>query len=355
MKRSRRTPDPDFVADMEWRFRHGFPPQRKRRLPRVDLGRLSPRPVAAVAASALLALMVTIAVTGDGGDGDGEQAALVDPIASQPTSQSDADLTAAGEEAPRVPERRALAQDVAAVEQQPVPPFGGGGGVAPGAQVRRIERSATITLASDPADFDDVSDAIFRTADRRRGFVLQSSFTQGEEGFSSGFFELRVPSAQLQQTLNDLSGLATVRARSESGTDVTAPFVSTRDRLRTAKALRVSLLNRLELALTETAVDALRRRLNIVGNRISGLREQLRGMRERTEFATVMVELVDEDTGAATGETDEAVDDAVGSLEDILNFLIRAAGVLIPLALAGGIGWLVVAGARRRARERALS
>ena len=35
------------------------------------------------------------------------------------------------------------------------------------------------------------------------------------------------------------------------------------------------------------------------------------------------------------GETDEAVDDAVGSLEDILNFLIRAAGVLIPVAFVG--------------------
>ena len=346
-------PDPDFVADMEWRFQHGFPPPRKRRLPRVDLGRLSPRPVAAVAASALLALLVIVAVTGDGDDR--EQAALVDPVTSEPTLQSEAHPTAAGEEAPRVPDRRALAQDVAVVEQQPVPPFGGGGGVAPGARVRRIERSATITLASDPSEFDDLSDAIFRTADRRRGFVLQSSFTQGEEGFSSGFFELRVPAAQLQQTLNDLSGLATVRARSESGTDVTGPFVSTRDRLRTAKALRTSLLNRLEVAFTDTAVEALRRRLNIVGNRISGLRDELRGLRERTEFATIMVELVDEDAGAVTGETDEAVDDAVGSLEDILNFLIRAAGVLIPLALAGIIGWLAVTRARRRARERALA
>jgi hypothetical protein len=92
-----------------------------------------------------------------------------------------------------------------------------------------------------------------------------------------------------------------------------------------------------------------------VGNRISRLRGDLRGLRERTEFATIMVELVDEDSGAVTGETDEAVDDAVGSLEDILNFLIRVGGVLVPIGLAGGIGWLVVARARRRARERALA
>jgi hypothetical protein len=185
--------------------------------------------------------------------------------------------------------------------------------------------------------------------------VLQSSFNQGEDGFSSGFFDLRVPASELQPTLNDLSRLATVRARSESGTDVTGSFVSVRDRLRTALALRSSLLRRLELAVTDTAANAIRRRLEIVGNRISGLRGELRGLRERTEYASVVVEVVDEDAGAVAGGTDEAVDDAVGSLEDILNFLIRVGGVLVPIALAGGIGWFVVARARRRARERALA
>jgi hypothetical protein len=71
---------------------------------------------------------------------------------------------------------------------QPVPPPPGSG-VAPDAPVRRIERSAQLTLASDPDEFDGIADEIFRTADRRNGFVIQSNFTQGEEGFSNGFFE----------------------------------------------------------------------------------------------------------------------------------------------------------------------
>jgi hypothetical protein len=350
------TPDPDFVADMEWRMRRGFPPKRKPRLPRISFSQLGPRPrmAAAVAASALLALVVVIAVTG-GGDDRSEQA-LVEPFTTEPAPRAD-NMDGGGAAEGKYLRRRALRAPTAVAQDEVAQTdSASGGGVAPGAQVRRIERSAALTLASDPAEFDDVSDAIFRTAARRDGFVLQSSFTEGEEdGLSNGFFELRVPSGQLQQTLNDLSGLATVRARSESGTDVTAPFVSVRDRLRTARALRTSLLNRLEVAFTDTAVDALRRRLEIVGNRISRLREQLRGMRERTEFATVTVELVDEDTGAATGETDEALDDAVGSLEDIAGFLIRAVGILLPIGLAVGIGWLVATRARKRARDRALA
>jgi hypothetical protein len=330
-------PDPDFVADMEWRMKRGFPDQRKRRLPA-----FRPRPVAAFAASAGLAVLVAVAVLGSDG---GEPAA---PSAVESVSED-----AAGhgiEPSAAVPDSARMT-----AVPQPIPPPGGGQDIAPGREVRRIERSAQLTLASNPDEFDRIADAIVRTTDRRNGFVLQSSFTQGENGISNGFFELRVPSTALQQTLNDLSRLATARTRSESGTDVTGSFVSLEGRLRTARALRTSLLRRLELADTDAAARALQRRLEIVGNRIAALRDQLRGARERTEFAAIFVDLVDEDAGTATGETDQAIDDAVGSLEDILNFLIRAAAILLPLTLVGLVGWLVGSRARRRARERSLA
>ena len=328
----RPTPDPDFVADMEWRMKRGFPQERKRRLPH-----LRPRPVAAVAVavSAGLAGLIAVAVL----DSDGGE-----PAAPMAVERFSDDSAGGAAESARM-----------AASPQPIPRSHGGQDIAPRTEVRRIERSAQLTLASNPDDFDRIADAVVRTADRRDGFVLQSSFTQGEEGFSNGFFELRVPSAELQPTLNELSRLATVRTRSESGTDVTGSYVSIRDRLRTARALRTSLLRRLELAETDVAARALTRRLEIVGNRIATRRDQLRGVRERTAYATVFVELVDEDAGAVTGETGEAIDDAVGSLEDILNFLIRAAAILLPLALAGLAGWLLASRARRRARERSLA
>jgi len=326
----RPAPDPDFVADMERRMQLGFPPRRKRRLrlPQIDL---RPRTIAAVSATGLLAVLVAVSVSGGG---DESERPLAEPVVAQEFSSDGA----------------AGARDLA----QPIPPPVGGD-FAPGAEIRRIERSAELTLAADPDDFDGLADSIFRTADRHNGYVLSSSFTQGEDDFSSGSFELKVPANRLEPALNDLSRLATVRSRSESGTDVTGTFVSTRDRLRTALALRTSLLRRLELAVTDTAERALRRRLEIVGNRITGLRAQFRDIRERTEYATVLVALMHKDAGAVTSETDEAVDDAVGSLEDILNFLIRAAGVLVPLAVVGVLAWLVAAYRRRRARERALA
>lgn len=337
-------PDPDFVADMERRMQQTY--ARPRRLPRLTIPDLRPRRVAAVAASAMLAVLVSVSLLG----GSDDPARPDQPVAMEDSAaRSLAAPSAGGADSAGGAEFN--------TEIAPSPPIvpPPGDQVAPNARTRRVERSAQLTLAADPADFDQIADDIFRTADRRQGFVLRSSFTQGEGGASSGFFELRVPAGELQATLSELSRVATVRARSESGTDVTAGFVSLRDRLRTAQAERKSLLRRLERAETDRAAAAIRRRLEIVGRKISILRAQFLAARERTEFATVNVELVDEDNGAAASETDEAVDDAVGSLEDILNFLIRAGAILIPVAITALLVWIGAAIGRRRARDRALA
>jgi hypothetical protein len=346
------TPDPDFVADMEWRMRQGFPqPARRSPIPRFALPSLRPRALAAVAASAMLGLLVTVSLLDGRSEPSPDDTVAVLPDDAQSTSGGAA---AAGAE--EVQRYSTQSDSPGAADIAPAPPIPGHEDVAPRARDRQVERSAQLTLAADPDDFDGIGDSIFRIADRRRGFVLRSSFTQGEGGGAGGFFELRVPSAELQPALNELSRLATVRARSESGNDVTASFVSLRDRLRTSLAERKSLLRRLELAFTDTAVQALRQRLATVGRTIAGLRSQLRSTRERTEFATVLITLVDEDTGAAgPGATDEAVDDAVGTLEAVLNFLIRALGVLVPVGLTALLVWGGAALARRRARERALA
>jgi hypothetical protein len=45
---------------------------------------------------------------------------------------------------------------------------------------------------------------------------------------------------------------------------------------------------------------------------------------------------------------------AVGSLLAAFNFSLRALGVLVPLAVAGGLAWLAFAAVRRRRREAVL-
>lgn len=339
------TPDADFAAEMERRMKQGFPARRKPRfsLPRIAAPSFRPRAAAAVAASAVLALLVTVSVLGGGGD----ERSADRPLANGATGD---DLATQAESRQR--SERAVphgAESLAPASRLP------GDDIAPGAGTRHVERSAQLVLGPDPDDFDTVADGIFRIVDRHDGFVLRSSLTQGEDGASGGSFALRIPVAQLGQALNELSRLATVRSRSESGDDVTGSFVSTRDRLRAARAEQRGVLRRLERADSDAAVRALRRQIEIVERRIGTLRAQLRGLRERTQYASVTVELVDGDAGATTGATRDAFDDAVGSLEAVLHFLIRALGILIPLGAATLVAWVAASRGRRRARERALA
>lgn len=61
---------------------------------------------------------------------------------------------------------------------------------------------------------------------------------------------------------------------------------------------------------------------------IRGLRGELRGLEERTDFARVSITLTDEDgiggAGDAGSSTGQALDDALGTLLGALNLLVRA-------------------------------
>ena len=71
------------------------------------------------------------------------------------------------------------------------------------------------------------------------------------------------------------------------------------------------------------------------------------------------VERSDGDNGSATGgERDGlggAVDDALDSLTESMEILVRALGVGVPLAVLGLAAWLAARAGRRRWRETVLS
>src|SRR5215212_8325483 len=95
----------------------------------------------------------------------------------------------------------------------PSPPAAAGG-VAPGQPNRKIERSSQMTLAAPADDFQSVGDRILRITDSHHGFVLRSNVSTGEN--PSGDFQLRVPGDELQATLRDLAANAQELARSRS-------------------------------------------------------------------------------------------------------------------------------------------
>jgi hypothetical protein len=346
-------PSGEFAAELRGRVKDGFPRERGRPGPFQRLGKLRRPPAIMLAGAA--SLIVALAVVADLRDGGGDGAREGSPLSR----------TGGGSEgAERAPlsGRRGEGGDTAVAPSLVAPePPPRGPGFAPGERRRRIERSASLTLAAPAEQLDDVADRIVRLTDRYDGFVLRSSLSTGGEGTTGGDFELRVPAERLQAVLGELSKLADVRSRTQSGQDVTREFATAEDRLEAARAERRSLLRRLERAPSDSAAEAIRRRLDLNAGEIRGLRGQVRDLRTRTNYAAVTVSLQEagDDGGASTPGSDDglggAVDDALASLGASVEILVRVLGVAIPLGLVAAALGFAGRALRRRRREAALS
>lgn len=230
---------------------------------------------------------------------------------------------------------------------EPIPPIDDG--IAPGERNRRVERSAELRLAVRAGQIEKGAGGVSEVTARHRGFVVSSDVTTGEEGATGGRFDLRVPASELHDTMRDLAGLGHVRSRTESGNDVTKGFVSTGDRLDTARAERRSLLRRLAGAKDDKQARVLRQRVNLASANVRSLQSQLRDLRERTDYAAVRVSLEREGHDSSTGGVHKGLDDLTGSLVESANIALRALGILIPVSLLLGLSWLLW---RRTRRER---
>jgi hypothetical protein len=354
-------PDPEFAATMDERVAAGF--AGGGRAPAGFWARIAAAlrggqaPAIAAAASVLVALVVAVSLTSPGPDDDaggGSEGSVARPSANDAQGGGGAE---AGGGAMAAPEDQALRTQG---RESLAPPPAPAGDVAPGASRRRVERTIELRLAAPDDRLERVAEGVVSVTARHRGFVSRSSLRTGGDEEGGGTFELRIPQSRLRVALADLSRLATVRATSQSGEDVTAAHASVEDELAGARAQRRSLLRRLEAAQTDDAARALRRQLRLVSAEIRGLSERLRSMRERVAYAAVTVTLEssgersDEGGGGAAGDLGDAVDDATDGLLAVVGLALRALGVLLPLGLATAAGWLAVRGARRRRREAAL-
>lgn len=324
---------PGFKEELRERMDAGFPRQRRFSLPSISLlSRRKLLPALAVATCAVVAVSV-VGLNRD--DGPTVQPAMKGRGGS------------VAEQAP----------DSSAAPRTAIPPptdqkF------TPGRE-RRIERSARLSLQAPDDRLEKVGQGIVDTADRYRGYVLNSSLGTGEDE-GGGTYDLRVPAGDLRDALRDLGRLGTVRSQSQNGQDVTAGYVSATDRLQSTRAERRGLLRRLERSGTDTQTESLRRQLELNAQQISGLRSQLRDLRVRTDYAAISVSLSSrDDNGSATGADRDglggAVDDALGSLSESVQMLVRALGVAIPIGVLALLAWLAARTFRRRRRDAVLS
>jgi len=338
----------DCVAHLDSRMEAALrrPSARRRlRLPTPGLGR-APLALGTAACAFIVAIAALSGVIGGDGDQSSRSSKSGSPgVTATPSKDSGGQSSA--QESGGAPQ--------AALALPASPP---NADVAPRAPERKVERSAELSLAPERRQVADVADGVVRTTDRVGGFVVSSSVSSGGDG-TGATFELRVPSARLQQALAGLSKLAHVRSRTENALDITSRFASPRRRLADATAERRGLLRQLETAATANETASVRIRLRAANRRIDRARAQLRRLQNRVSYAALSVDVQPRRASSGSGDAGawspgDALDDALSVLGTSLGIALVAAAVLLPLSLLVAALW---GGNRlfvRRRREGAL-
>jgi hypothetical protein len=367
----RELPSEEFAAALDSRAAAGFPGRRRgsaliASLPgRHAAGRMaarfrskSPRrkllPAVAGATTVIVAATAIVVATNSdkGGNGGGQQPTIgvsSDAVKAAPSQ--------AGKAATTPGSQREIAPAPVIAPEPPVP----GPGTAPGVRNRQIERSANLTLGTDPDQVQAVAGKVIEVVGRYRGIVLSSSVRDGAEGEAGATFELLIPSGRLGAALTDLSAIVDVRSRSENTLDITAPFVSSREHLRDARAEAEGLLRQLAAASTDSERASVKAQLRIVRGRIAAFRSQVDKLERRAKFSRVSLEVVTGNkptipgAGGGNWTIGDALHDAGRVLAVAAGIALVAAAVALPLALLGGGAWAARRVYLRRAREQTLS
>jgi hypothetical protein len=366
LREDRPEPTDGFGRYLDTRVERGFPKgdPRVRASGRRWLGWMVPA-LGATAAVLVFVLMVSTAEFGsddeDAGGGGATTAmesteqeaaggAGSAPQAADSARSSENDAAGAGDEP----------SSLAAPESVPPAPSPGSPG-SDGRDNRKVERSASLTLATRPRDIDTVSARIQEVTRQQGGFVVTSSVNSSRSG-GHGTFQLRIPTRNLDAAMAALSRLGAVRERAQRSQDITAETVSARSRLQDAKTERKSLLEQLADADTVQETRSIRARLDLVSREIERARADVRRVNNRAAFSTVLVELVADRSAAAPGTEEDdgswtpsdAASDALRVLEVIVGVALIALAIAIPLALLTLFAAMALHFVRRRRREHAL-
>lgn len=212
----------------------------------------------------------------------------------------------------------------------------------------QIVKTGHLALVVAEGDFGQAFRRANDVAETFGGYVESSSTSGGD--LSSGWLLIRIPSAGFNDAVNELRGLAQeVEAESVSGEDVTSQFVDLEARLRTWEAQESVLLRLMKGANSIEETLRVQRELQDVQLRIEQIRGQLRVMRDRTDLATIEVQMR-EDGAPVAGPREpstrpslaEAWERALDVVFGVAYVVVVGLGFLIPVSLLLAIVWLAL-------------
>ncbi len=222
---------------------------------------------------------------------------------------------------------------------------------------RKVAAAAQITLGTDPDGVQDVANDVIKVVDEHNGIVMDSSVSDGEAGTAGAEFNLSIPSGQVESAISDLSGIADLRERTQETEDITAPFNTTSDRLKTSRARIKGLLGELENAYTDEDRQRVERRLRNERWTARHLQQRMNRLEKRVNMTPISVSVVTDENGSDNSGwgVGDAFDDAGRLLGIAAGVMLIALAISIPIGLMVLIVLAINRGWVRRARNRALN
>ncbi len=242
----------------------------------------------------------------------------------------------------------ALPQSSAPVAQQIAP----SGEVNP---LRRVIRTGQVAIEVEK--FDDAARRLLAIAEGAGGFVADSSYAD-DGGTPRGTFVLRVPAARFSDVVRQVEQLGTVQRRQITGQDVTEEFIDLEARVRNLERQEARLLTFMDKATKIPDLMAIEQEVARVRGEIERLTGRMRFLSSKVEMATIQAEVSQKPKKAPGGFWD--IDRSIARIQHafvatvvqmltVVEGLTAFAAALLPLALLGLLGWIVVRRSLRRA------
>lgn len=215
----------------------------------------------------------------------------------------------------------------------------------------KIIRDGQIALTIDDGTFKAKAGTVAHIAAVNGGSILSSS----TEGGDSGSFTVRVPAANFDKAMFQLSQLGTVDSSASQGQDVTAQYVDLKAHMKIYLSRRKVLFGLMDKATTIGQSLALQNQLDQVQLKIDQITGQINYINKQVAESTIKVDL--HEPGAAVAESPDAIDNpslgrawdrAVQGILNVVAMILIGLGYLIPLLIVAGIVFLVVQLVRRR-------
>ena len=290
---------------------------------------------------ALVAAGVIGLTRGDVGSRDDEQAAAGAPAAAD-TFNTAPELESS---AASPPVQRALV---------PTAKDAAGGAIAPApGQLQRFQAELSLRV-DDVGALSDATKRAQQIARNHDGSVASLQYDAPSAGVGTAQITLRIPTAEVESALAELSQLGTILGQRYGIDDLQQQADSLQTQIEQTQRRIAQILTQLESAtLSAENRVVLQSRLNAARQKLTGLRETMQSTRAEAATSTVYVTLTTEEIEAAAvgGGRLDGIKDVLAWEAVALLYALVVAG---PFLLVGLLVWLAVRLLRRRETARLL-